>query len=147
MILTGIGDEGANTIDGQVGATQELGWRCIEMRGVEAPGFTKANLHDIPDAAFDAVARKLDAASIDVYCFGSTIMNWAKTVETPFDVTLGEVKRAIPRMNRLGTKFVRIMSFKPGEDEFRIPTKVFERVREVTRCFSTPASSPCTRIA
>ena len=34
MILTGIGDEGANGIDGQIQAAQELGWRFFEIRGV-----------------------------------------------------------------------------------------------------------------
>src|SRR6266480_2459739 len=113
MILTGIGDEAGNTIDAQIAATRELRWKHLEMRGVEVPGFPKANLHDIPDKAFSLVEHKLKENSIGVYCFGSTIMNWAKTVETPWDVTLAEVKRCIPRMQRLGTKFVRIMSFKP----------------------------------
>src|SRR6188768_3865075 len=105
MILTGIGDEAANTIDGQIRATLELGWKHLEMRGVEVPGFAKANFHDIPDAAFDIAAGKLKDAGISVYCFGSTIMNWQKTVATPLDVTLSEVKRCIPRMQKLGTKF------------------------------------------
>ena len=112
MHLMGIGDEGANTIDGQIQATKELGWNYIEMRGVEAPGFPKANLHDIPDEAFAIVERKLKDTGVGIYCFGSTVMNWAKTVETPFEVTLAEVKRAIPRMQRLGTKFIRVMSFR-----------------------------------
>ena len=30
MILMGIGDEGANTIDGQIRVTQELGWTQLE---------------------------------------------------------------------------------------------------------------------
>ena len=128
MILTGIGDEGANTIDGQIRATQELGWKFIEMRGVEVPGFLKANLHEIPDAAFDIVERKLNDAGVGIYCFGSTIMNWAKTVDTPFDVTLAEVKRAIPRMKRLGTKFIRVMSFKPRDEDDKTPPAVFDRV-------------------
>ena len=126
MILTGIGDEAGNTIEAQIAATKELGWKHIEARGVEAPGFPKANLHDIPDKAFDIVERKLKENGTGVYCFGSTIMNWAKTVETPWDITLGEVKRCIARMKRLGTKFVRIMSFKPKEDDDRIPPVVFE---------------------
>ena len=117
MIITGIGDEAANTIDGQIKAHQQLGWKWIEMRGVEVPGFAKANFHEIPEAAFDIPAGKLKDAGIGVYCFGSTIMNWQKTVATPFDVTLAEVKRCIPRMQKLGTKFVRVMSFKPGDDE------------------------------
>jgi len=133
MILTGIGDEAANTIDGQIQATEQLRWTTLEMRGVETPGFAKANFHDIPDKAFDICAEKLRASGLGVYCFGSTIMNWAKTIETPWEVTLTEVRRTIPRMQRLGAKFVRIMSFKPADDEYRIPTKVFERVREVTK--------------
>src|SRR5438477_12818710 len=121
MILTGIGDEAANSLDGQIKATRELNWRHLEMRGVELPGFPKANFHDLPDDAFDVAVRQLDTAGIGVYCFGSTIMNWAKRVNDPFEITLAEVKRAIPRMQRVGAKFVRIMSFKPGDDEFKIP--------------------------
>src|SRR6266704_2380507 len=133
MILLGIGDEAANSIDGQIGATKELGWSRLEMRGVEVPGFDKANFHDIPDKAFDLAVGKLHTAGLDVYCFGSTIMNWAKTIETPWETTLAEVRRSIPRLQRTGAKFVRIMSFKPAEDEYRIPAKVFERVRDVTK--------------
>jgi sugar phosphate isomerase/epimerase len=142
MILTGIGDEAGNTIDAQIAATRELGWKHIEARGVEAPGFPKANFHEIPDRAFDLVEAKLKEHGIGVYCFGSTIMNWAKTVETPWDVTLAEVKRCIPRMQRLGTKFVRIMSFKPKEDDDRTPALVFDRVGEVTKRFLDAGITP-----
>ena len=135
MILTGIADEAGALIDTQIKATRELGWTTIEMRAVEVPGFPKANLHEIPDAAFDVVERTLNEAGIGIYCFGSTIMNWAKTVETRFEVTLGEVRRAVPRMQRLGTQFVRVMSFKPTDDEAVIPPVGFERVREVARMF------------
>src|ERR1041385_6314072 len=129
MFLTGIGDEAANALDGQIKACRDLSWSHIEMRGVEVPGYPKANFHDIPDPAFDLAARELEKARLAVYCFGSTIMNWAKKLEDPFDLTLAEVKRAIPRMTRLGTKYVRIMSFKPGDDEYKIPTEVFRRVK------------------
>lgn len=142
MILTGIGDEAGNTIDAQIRAAQELGWTHLEMRGVEMPGFSKANFHDIPDEAFDQAVDRLAAARIGVYCFGSTIMNWAKTVATPFDVTIAEVNRCIPRMQRLGTKFVRIMSFKPADIEEEIPAVVFERVREVTKRFLDAGITP-----
>ena len=142
MILLGISDEAANTLDGQIRATKELGWKHLEMRGVEVPDFPKANFHDLPDQAFDLAARKLTEAGIEVYCFGSTIMNWAKTVATPWDVTLAEVGRAIPRLQRLGTKFVRVMSFKPGDDDVRIPPLVFERVREVAKRFLDAGITP-----
>jgi len=142
VILSGISDEAGNLLDTQVKATQDLGWHHIEMRNVEVPGFPKGNLHDIPDAAFDIVVGKLSQAGIQVNCFASTIMNWAKTVATPFDVTLAEVRRAIPRMQRLGTKFVRIMSLKPADDTDTIPPVVFERVREVTRMFRDAGLTP-----
>ncbi len=142
MILTGIGDEAGNTIEAQIGAVQELGWKHLEMRGVEVAGFPKANFHEIPDKAFELAAAKLQEAGIRVHCFGSTIMNWAKTVSTPFEVTLGEVSRCIPRMQRLGVKCVRVMSFKPGDDEAEIPPVVFERVREVTKRFLDAGLTP-----
>src|SRR5437016_12935510 len=115
MILTGIGDEAGNTIDAQIAATKKLRWKHIEARGVEVPGFPKANLHDIPDKAFALVEQKLKENAIGVYCFGSTIMNWTKTVETPWDVTLAEVKRSIRRMNLLGTNFARAIRSKPKD--------------------------------
>lgn len=142
MILTGIGDEAGNTLDAQIRAVKELGWNTLEMRGVEVPGFAKANFHDIPDKAFDLAADSLKSAGVGVYCFGSTIMNWAKKVGDPFDVTLAEVRRCIPRMQRLGTRFVRVMSFKPGDDEERTPDEVFRRVREVTRMFLDAGITP-----
>src|SRR5215471_8706280 len=142
MVFTGIGDEGANTIDGQIRATLDLGWKYLEPRGVEVPGFAKANFHDIPDPAFDLAVKKLETAGIGVYCFGSTIMNWSKKIGDPFEITLSEVKRAIPRMKRLGTKFVRVMSFKPGDDEFKIPAEVFRRVKDVTNMFLDSGLQP-----
>src|SRR5580704_5077752 len=126
MILMGIGDEAGAAIDSQVRATKELGWKHIEMRAIEVPGFPKGNFHDIPDRAFDMAVDKLQKAGINVYCFGSAIMNWGKKVEDPFDITLAEVKRAIPRMQKLGAKFVRIMSFKPRDDDDKIPPVVFD---------------------
>jgi sugar phosphate isomerase/epimerase len=142
MILTGIGDEAANSIDGQIRATQEIGWHHLEPRGVEVAGFAKANLHDLPDEAFDLVVKKLESARIEAYCFGSTVMNWAKKVSDPFEITLNEVKRAIPRMRRLKTRFIRVMSFKPGDDEYKIPREVFQRVKEVTNMFLDAGLQP-----
>ncbi len=142
MKLMGIGDEAAASLAGQVRATRELNWNLIEMRGVDVPGHPKGNLHDIPDAAFDTAVRELEAAGLGVYCFGSAIMNWSKRVGDPFEVTLGEVRRAIPRMRRLGTRFVRLMSFKPADDEYRIPAEVFRRVKDVTNMFLDAGLQP-----
>ncbi|MBL9169772.1 MAG: sugar phosphate isomerase/epimerase [Verrucomicrobiales bacterium] len=143
MIFTGISDEAGNTLDTQISALRELGWKHIEMRGVEVPGFPKANFHDIPEAAFELALEKFSEVGIQVYCFGSTIMNWAKRIDDPpFQVTLDEVSRCIPRMQRCGARFVRIMSFKPADADEEIPQAVFERVREVTRRFLDAGIQP-----
>ena len=98
MYLTGFADEAADSIDGQIKATRELGWRNIESRNIN-----KKNLHDIPDKEFEEVRAKLDYSGVRINCFGSAIMNWGKQITDPPDQTLAEVKRAIPRMKKLGT--------------------------------------------
>jgi len=52
------------------------------------------------------------------------------------------VKRAIPRMKRVGAKYIRIMSFKPGDEEYKIPTQVFRRVKDVTNMFADAGLQP-----
>lgn len=142
MQLMGIGDEAGGSLDSQIQATKALGWTRLEVRGVEVPGFPQGNLHDIPEDAFEHVLGALQEHGLRIHAFGSAIMNWGKTVDTPFDVTLAEVGRTIPRMRRAGAEFVRIMSFKPGPDEVEIPSVVFERVREVTRRFLDAGIQP-----
>jgi len=142
MILCGISDEAGNELGTQVRATQELGWRHIEMRNVTVPGFAKGNLHDIPDAAFEVVAGTLSDAGISVYCLASTIGNWAKRIEDPFEITLAEVARSIPRMQRLGTRLVRIMSYKVRDDADQMEAERFRRLREVTQRFLDAGIQP-----
>ena len=135
MILMGIGDEAGSALDSQIGATKELGWEQIEMRGVEVPGFTKANFHDLPDKAFDIAAGELTDAGIHVYCFGSTIMNWAKTLETPWEVT---ACRSQAHHSAHGTSRGPVCpdhESQTPDEEYKIPTEVFRRVRDVTNMF------------
>jgi sugar phosphate isomerase/epimerase len=140
MILTGIADEAGSHIDTQIKATKELGWSTIEARNVEVDGFPKGNIHDIPDAAFEIVLEKLAAASVGVYAFGSTIANWGKKIDQPFD--LSEVHRAIPRMQKLKTKYVRIMSYAVREDENQMAEERFRRLREITKLFLDAGLQP-----
>jgi len=131
MYLTGFADEAAPDIDNQIRITKSLGWKNIESRNIDG-----TNLHELSEEDFDQVAGKLEEAGVRVNCFGSTIANWAKDVNDDFDITLGEVGRAIPRMQRLGSKLVRIMSYKvvPGEDLKK--EERFRRLREVQKRFS-----------
>ncbi|MCO5051117.1 MAG: sugar phosphate isomerase/epimerase [Verrucomicrobiae bacterium] len=142
MKLMGIGDEAGASLVTQLEATQELGWKFIELRTVEVAGHPKANLHDLSDTAFEAAVQLIEPSGIQVYCFGSTVMNWAKQLADPFDLTLAEVQRCIPRMKRLGAKFVRIMSFKPADTDYRIPTEALRRVKDVTNRFLDAGLQP-----
>lgn len=140
MILTGITDEAGALIDTQIKAVKELGWNTIEARSVEVEGFPKANLHDIADEAFDLVEEKLKNGGVGVYCFGSTIANWGKKIDDPFD--LSEVERAIPRMQRLGSQYVRIMSYAVREGEDQLEEERFHRLREMTKRFLDAGITP-----
>ncbi|NQU75897.1 MAG: sugar phosphate isomerase/epimerase [Planctomycetes bacterium] len=140
MYLTGFADEAAADIDGQIRATKELGWSNIEARNVNGK-----NLHDISEAEFDAVCEKLDAAGVRINCFGSAIANWGKRIDEPFDSSLAEARRAIVRMNRLGTKLIRIMSFAVladrGPDD-QMAEERFGRLRELQKMFADAGITP-----
>jgi len=134
MYFTGFADEAGRDIDTQIRATKELGWNFIESRNIDG-----CNIHDIPDSAFDDVRRRLDEAGVRINCFGSAIANWAKQVTDPFDVTLREVERAIPRMKKLGARLIRIMSYavlKDRSPDDQMEEERFRRLREIVRMFN-----------
>ncbi len=140
MYLTGFADEAAPDMATQIKATRELGWTNIESRAVNG-----TNIHDIDDAEFDEVAAALQAAGVRVNCFGSAIANWGKTITEPFDSSLAEAKRAIPRMQRLGTKLIRIMSFavlKDRKPDDQMEEERFRRLRELHRLFTDAGITP-----
>lgn len=134
MYLTGFADEAAADIAGQIRATKALGWGNIEARNVDGK-----NIHNISDADFDAVCEALAGSGVKINCFGSTIANWSRSVLDPFEETLEEVGRAIPRMQKLGTKLIRVMSYAIMKD--RAPDdqeqeERFRRLREMQKRFT-----------
>ncbi len=114
MYLTGFADEAGKDIDTQIKATLELGWKNIELRAVG-----EKNLATIPDSEFETLCEKLGQAGVNINCFGSSIANWNKSPRSKedFEDSVKELEGAIPRMQRLGTKIVRGMSFKILDDE------------------------------
>ncbi len=135
MFLTGLADEAGSNIDVQIKATKEIGWENIEARNVEVDGFPTANLHEIPEEAFEIVVGKLQDAGVKINCFGSTIANWGKKIDEPFDSSWGEAQRSVKRMERLGTKQVRVMSFAIREGEDQMEDERFRRLRELVKLF------------
>jgi len=132
MYLTGFADEAARDLETQIQATREIGWRRISARGVNG-----ANLHELAQDEFDRVAEQIDEAGIIIPEFGSLIGNWGKKITSNFDVTLAEIERAIPRMHRLNTKMIRVMSYAQepwGEDQNE--EERFRRLREIHARFA-----------
>jgi len=138
--LTGIADEAGASLDVQIQAHQELGWDSIESRVVEYDG-VKGNLHEIPDAVFDKVVARLEEKGMKISGFGSLIGNWAKKITDDFSVTEAELGRAIPRMQRLGAKLIRVMSYAVCKDEAGCDLSEqpveerFKRMREIKARF------------
>jgi sugar phosphate isomerase/epimerase len=140
MYLTGFADEAGGSIEQQIAATKALGWENIESRNIDG-----TNIHNLSDEDFDVVCGKLQDAGVKINCFGSAIANWAKSIEEPMDSSLEEVRRAIPRMKRLGTEMVRMMSFAVLKDrgpEDQMKEERFRRVAEITRMFTDEGLVP-----
>jgi len=132
MYLTGFADEAARDLETQIKATQEIGWTQISARGVNG-----SNIHELPQEEFETVDGQLEAAGITIPEFGSLIGNWGKKISSDFEITLAEVARAIPRMQRLGTKLIRIMSYAQepwGSEQFE--EERFRRLREIHARFA-----------
>ncbi|OGV41114.1 MAG: hypothetical protein A2X48_12200 [Lentisphaerae bacterium GWF2_49_21] len=106
MYYTGFADEAASGLDGQIKATKELGWKNIETRKL-----FNGNLASISDAEFAEVCEKLQKAKVSFNCFGSGVANWAKPITEAPDTSYDEMRKAVPRMQKLGIKMIRIMSF------------------------------------
>jgi len=148
MYLTGFADEAATDIDGQIQATRELGWKYIEVRNIDGE-----NIYNLTEEKFELVFTKLKNAGIKINCFASAIANWGKQITDPFEITIQEVQRAIPRMQKLGTKLVRIMSYDILRDDKGMVLKNqmeeerFTRLREICRMFKeadiTPVHENC----
>ncbi len=132
MYLSGIADEASQNIEEQIKVTKELGWNAIESRFIDG-----CNVHDLEEADFDQVCRTLDGSGVYVNAFGSAIGNWGKDVRDDFSITEGEISRAIPRMKRLGAKFVRIMSYKVLEQEDQMVEERIRRLRLIVELFAS----------
>jgi len=134
MYYSGIGSEAGVSIDQQIKATEELGWKHIDLRNID-----NVNITDISDEQFDQVFEKLNTAGITVSCFASNVANWAKDPRKPqdFDKSLEELERAIPRMKRFGTKMIRGMSFRTPKEEKSITRELendlLSKIKEIVR--------------
>ncbi len=134
MYYSGFADEAGASIDIQIQATRELGWNAIEARNVDG-----VNLTDLSDAEFDAVCKKMADGGVRVDCFGSAVANWSKDPrdEQDFTDSLAALQRAVPRMQRLGCRMIRGMSFAVVRDETpdspALEKIIFDRLQRLVR--------------
>lgn len=106
MFFSGISDEAGQPIGVQIKAHKQLGWNHLELRMIDG-----TNITQISDDTFDAVCEALEAAKMNVSCFGSAIANWARPITCDPQLDISDLQRAIPRMKTLGTPFIRVMSY------------------------------------
>lgn len=131
MILSGFTDEAADSLEGQIKATKALGWSHLSART-----FAGQNIHKLSDRDFEIICDQLESNDIKVAEFGTLIGNWGKPISSDWDLTVKEIERCIPRMQRLGVKNARVMSYAQnpwGEDQFE--QERFRRLREISQRF------------
>jgi sugar phosphate isomerase/epimerase len=129
MFFSGIADEAGNDMETQLKAQQELGWKHIELRNISGVGVA-----DLCDRAFDEVAERLGEAGLGVSCFASQLCNWGRPISKHPDIDRHELARAIPRMQRVGCRFIRTMSYpNAGWPEEEWKEEVIARLKVLAR--------------
>ena len=126
MFFSGIADEASPELARQIAAHKELGWSHIELRMIAG-----TNLTDVSDGEFDRIAAALEDAALQVSCFSSQLANWARPIDTDFSIDIEEMKRATKRMKRLGTPFIRCMSYPNSRSPLADATWRKEAVRRL----------------
>jgi sugar phosphate isomerase/epimerase len=141
--LAGFTDEAADPVEGQLRAARSLGWKWIEARNVDG-----VNVHDLGDREFGAFRSALGQAGVGVCCLGSSIANWGKDVDEDFSASMAVAHRAAERMQALGTRLVRIMSYKVLFDAEGNPLanqkkrQRFERLSKLCDVFTDKGITP-----
>lgn len=104
--LTGFTDEAERSLDGQISTLREIGWSAIELRLIDGK-----NVCDFDDEEWKRVRDRLRAENIQIVGFGGQIANWARPIDSDFNLDIEELRRVAPRMREVGTRFLRIMSY------------------------------------
>ena len=131
MFLSGIADEAGKGLETQIKAHAELGWSHIEVRNVDETTLAYAS-----DEEFDQIHQRLNEAGLQVSCFASQLANWAREITGPLDKDIGELRRSVPRMKKMNTPFIRVMSW--ANEESKLPeaewrAEAIRRMKELAK--------------
>ena len=110
--LSGLADEAADDIDGQIAAHKALGWTALELRLLNGKQFSGPAVNDDD---FKQAVEKIESAGMRVSSYASAIGNWSRPITGDFAMDLADLRVLIPRMQRTRTKFVRTMSWVRGD--------------------------------
>ncbi|MEU3609765.1 M20/M25/M40 family metallo-hydrolase [Streptomyces sp. NPDC035033] len=127
--ITGIGDEAAPDLAGQIAVARELGWSALELRTLDGTALADLSASAVADAA-----GRLHAAGLGVVCLDSRIGNWARPVTGPFSADLEELERLAEHGRVLGCRSLRVMSWTDGglpEEEWA--ALALDRMRRLAR--------------
>ncbi len=127
-MITGIADEAAEDIKTQLEVHRILGWNSIELRTIDGE-----NVSTMSDEKFEEVYAAIAESGFKVVAFSSPIANWSRPITTDFEIDLNDLKRSIPRMKRLKTRYIRIMSYpNDGLSEGEWKREAIRRIRILT---------------
>ncbi|USB31713.1 sugar phosphate isomerase/epimerase family protein [Paenibacillus sp. YPG26] len=130
--LSGLSDEAGPELADQIEAHHKLGWSEIEIRSVKGLA-----LGDWDSALFNQVRSGISDASLKVTSVASRIANWERPITSDFEQDLEELRRISERMQLLGAKYVRIMSYpNDGLPETEWRERVFDRIHKLTELAS-----------
>jgi L-ribulose-5-phosphate 3-epimerase len=124
IVLGGIGDEAGNSLTDQIAAHRALGWRHIELRSIDGVA-----LADLDSGQDEEIATVLRDAGMSVPVLCSRIGNWAASIAEDLDRDIGELRRLLVLADRLGSRFIRIMSYpNDGRDQRAWADEVIRRI-------------------
>ena len=92
------------------------------------------NISEMPDEDFEKAYHILQEEDMKVVGFASSIANWSRPVRGDFELDKQDLLRSVPRMHRLGTSYLRIMSYTQGDaDKSEWKFEAIKRVKEMSR--------------
>ena len=130
--FSGFADEAGKDIETQIKATRELGWNSIDLRFING-----VNATDVEDAVFEDAAQKLSDSGITVPCFGSAVANGKDPlIAADVEYCFAALERAVPRMKRLGTKYIRGMAcaYHPELSRLENEKLIFPIMKRIVSC-------------
>jgi sugar phosphate isomerase/epimerase len=129
--LSGLADEAADGIAGQIQAQQALGWGALELRLLDGQQVCSPATSDL---AFAQAMEQIESAGLRVSSFASAIGNWSRPITGDFSIDLTDLRTLSPRLHRAGTRWVRTMSWmQAGTTESAWRLEGLRRYREMAK--------------